>query len=757
MLLSRFIDDVFYPVVYDDHVRLVGFNLPFDLSRLGTRYGLGRRKWRGGFTFTLSKNSFRPPIHVKSLDSTKAFIEFAKPPKRNQRHKRSDYKGRFLDLRTLGFALTNEKLTLELACEGFQTAHRKTQPTGHGKIIAEYVEYNINDVLATHDVYLKMIEQYNSYHLTLPPEKAYSPASIGKQYLKQMGIKPFLEQNPDFPPEVLGQVMATYYGGRSEVRIRKKPVKVRYMDFTSMYPSLFSLIGLWPFLTAERIECVDATKEIRRIVDKADLETLRNPGLWQKMAVIVQIQPDDDALPVRAHYGDKRAYNIGINHLTSPDPLPCALLDVLASRLLTGKSPKILRAFKFVPQSRQSGLVPIQIVGASVVNPDEDLFLKLRQLRRKTKEERDQQPTGSPQHQRLDTVQNELKIIANAASYGIFIEINTEDTECEADVYGLEHFSCWASKKEKFGRFFHPLISTVLTSGARLLLTMAEAWLQKHRGYYAFCYTDSMAVSPFNWMKLQEYFEPLNPMPGEPFLKLEAENYDERHELRELWFYGISAKRYVLHYLDERGEPVPVKWSSHKLGYLMHENESQWEKQLWTNILRHALGMISKEQLLGQYADDYAIAPLTVTKPRLLRRVKTLNEGSRPDGQIKPYNFVLVGSPTMVSKNGEPIIPITRFTSEYGQAPYQPFVDTKSGRLYEENTELYWKTLKRTVEEYIDHPESKFENGERCGTMHRRHLAVDSIRYIGKEANELEESEILGTDDESYVEYREIH
>ena len=50
MPLSRFIDDVFYPVVYDYHARLVGFNLPFDLSRLATHYGLGRRKWKGGFT-----------------------------------------------------------------------------------------------------------------------------------------------------------------------------------------------------------------------------------------------------------------------------------------------------------------------------------------------------------------------------------------------------------------------------------------------------------------------------------------------------------------------------------------------------------------------------------------------------------------------------------------------------------------------------------------------------------------------------------
>ncbi len=755
--LGNFIDDVFYPYAYDSHALLVGFNLPFDISRLATDWGYGRKKWRGGFVFNLSENRFRPPIRVKSLDSTKAFIEFGKPPRRNQKHPKPHYKGRFLDLRTLGFALTNEKLTLERGCGLLQTAHRKTATSQHGRVTPQYVEYNINDLRATHDLYLKMIDRYRSFHLTLPPEKAYSPASIGKQYLKQMGIKPFLEQNPEFSPEVLGYIMTTYFGGRSEVRIRKKPVKVRYMDFASMYPSLFSLMDLWPFLTAEGVECVNATKEIRRIVDKADLEALRNAGLWQKMVVIVQIQPDDDALPVRAHYGDKRAYNIGINHLTSSEPLWHTLPDVLASTLLTGKSPEILRAIRFVPKGRQNDLRPIEIVGGSIVSPQEDLFARLRELRKKTKEERDQHPMGSAEHQRLGSVQNELKIIANAASYGIFIEINTEDSKCEVDVYGLEHFSCRASKNENFGRFFHPLVSTTLTSGARLLLAMAETWLQKHRGYHAFCDTDSMAVSPFNWMKLQEYFEPLNPMPGEPFLKLEAENYDENGNLRQLWFYGVSAKRYVLYYLDEKGEPIPVKWSSHGLGLLMHEKEGEWEKELWTNTLRYALGKISKGQLLEQYADDYAIAKLAVTKSHLLRRVKTLNEGSRPGKQITPYNFVLVGSPTMVSKNGEPIIPLTQFTSQYGQAPYQPFIDAKSGRLHKENTELYWKTLKKTVEEYIDHPESKFENGQHCGTMRRRYLRVDSINYIGKESNELEESEILGADEETYVEYREIH
>jgi hypothetical protein len=358
----------------------------------------------------------------------------------------------------------------------------------------------------------------------------------------------------------------------------------------------------------------------------------------------------------------------------------------------------------------------------------------------------------------LDVVQDQLKIIANSSSYGIFIEVNTEDRVCKAEVYGLgAPFKCKASKRETFGSFFNPIISATITAGARLLLAMAEVWLNQHGAYYTFCDTDSIAVQPFYWRRLQEYFEPLNPVPEEPsFLKLEDENYDENGKLRELWFYGISAKRYVLYTINSHGEPVPVKLSSHGLGNLKHQNADHWEKELWTNILRHVYGKLSREELLQRYANEHAIAQLAITTPNLLGRVKAINQGKPRHKQIRPYNFVLAGSPTMTSGKDRPIIPITQFTSDTDLAPYQPFIDAKTGCLCKDATQLYWETLDKTVENYIDHPESKFENGESTGKMRRRHIHLKSrksVVYIGKEANELEESETIGLDEDAYVHY----
>jgi len=730
---------------------VVGFNLPFDLSRLAIKSGNARRRFKNGFSLPISDKTFYPRIRIRTLDSARSFIGFSA---------RERYEGRFLDLRTLCFALTNKKLSLAQACILFQTKHQKTKLEEYGKVNTESIEYNINDLHATYDLYLETTKRYDTYNLIASPERIYSPATIGKQYFKQMGIRTFQEQNPDFPSEILGYIVTTYYGGRSEIRIRRQPTRVRLMDFRSMYPTIFALMKLWDFLTAERIEYSDVTDEIQNLVGGASLAHLTNQELWPFLTVIVELEPNEDILPVRTHFGEKYVYNIGIECLTSNRPLWYTLPDVLASRVLTGKTPKIRRAIRFRPVGRQKQLNPIKIVGGSVVQPEKDLIKELIEQRRITQAEMNNCQPGTPEYDRLRTIQEQLKTVANSVSYGIFMEVNIEplDNPMRVDAYGLTHLNPRVKKKETFGKFFHPIIATMLTSGARLMLAMAEAWLQQHNGEYAFCDTDSMAVSPAKALSLSKFFQPLNPYnSNDPLLKIEDINFKEGR-LRELWFYGISAKRYVL-FTYENGVPVPVDdgvdcgWSSHGLGHLELDNKKEWEKNLWKNMLAYEHGIISKEQVLQKYEGQYAVASYTITTAELYRRVKVLNRGKPLERQIKPYNFVQVGSPAMSDDKGEPIYPLTYFTKNHSQAPFQPFVDAHTGKLYGKDTHHYWNTLDKMVEDYIDHPESKFKNGDKTGKMRRRHLFVNKIVYIGKEANELEETEVFGVTEDSYVVY----
>jgi hypothetical protein len=299
------------------------------------------------------------------------------------------------------------------------------------------------------------------------------------------------------------------------------------------------------------------------------------------------------------------------------------------------------------------------------------------------------------------------------------------------------------------------------------MLAMIEAWLQEHGGYYAFCDTDSMAVSPRHWKPLQAFFQSLNPYDStEPLLKLEYDDRDENGQRLDLWFYGISAKRYVL-YRTINCEPSIVEdgWSSHGLGHLLHGNNEEdesirdkWEKELWIRIIKYAYDELSEDELCEMYSGEYAVSKYAVSKPNLHRRLREINRQKGICKQIKPFNFVLVGQPEEVSDNDEPIHPITRFTRRIEEAPFQPFIDYNTGKRYTSGSQLYWKPLSTIIREYLNHPESKFGNGHETGRMKRRHLHIQKghIRYIGKEADEIEETEVLGACGENYVHYSPI-
>ncbi len=221
---SKFLDKVFYPYVYQARAKCVGFNLPFDLSRLAISYGKAR-KFSGGFSLKLSANPVHPNIRIKSINSTAAFVEFTKPVRKKSQKKKQRYKGFFLDLKTFAFSLTNKSYNLDGALKDFGCKLQKTTAE-HGKITSKYIDYNVNDTKSTYGLYEKCMNRYSSYLLQKDANKLYSPASIGKAYLEKIGIQPFLEKNPDFSNEILGYIMMSYYGGRVECRIRKRPVKV---------------------------------------------------------------------------------------------------------------------------------------------------------------------------------------------------------------------------------------------------------------------------------------------------------------------------------------------------------------------------------------------------------------------------------------------------------------------------------------------------------------------------------------------------
>ena len=83
MPTALFVEDVFFRRGYELRATIVGFNLPFDISRLALGWAPARGKMRGGFSFKLSEKWWRPRVQVKHLSRRAALIQFTSPTKRN--------------------------------------------------------------------------------------------------------------------------------------------------------------------------------------------------------------------------------------------------------------------------------------------------------------------------------------------------------------------------------------------------------------------------------------------------------------------------------------------------------------------------------------------------------------------------------------------------------------------------------------------------------------------------------------------------
>ena len=215
------------------------------------------------------ENRYRPRIAIKHIDGKRALKGFTArrecdsddliPEESVSGEPESGYKfrGNFLDLRTLAFALSDKSYSLASDCEAFAVEHGKQRAARPGEICDEYIDYNRRDVLATAELAAKLFTEYDKHPINLQPTKAYSPASIGKSYLEAMGVGPILERQPDFPKAYLGYAQSAFFGGRTSAHIRKTPVPVVYTDFLSMYPTVNSLMGLWQFVTARKIAVIE--------------------------------------------------------------------------------------------------------------------------------------------------------------------------------------------------------------------------------------------------------------------------------------------------------------------------------------------------------------------------------------------------------------------------------------------------------------------------------------------------------------------
>ena len=840
--LSVFLERKLWRAAYELRVGLVCFNFPFDLSRLAWKVGDARGRGRGrpdpfegGFSFALwgredkserREGLYRPRVAIKALDSKRALKAFRSPALVDEQDlvindddpeaRRSVFRGEFLDLRTLVFALTDKSHSLESACKAFGVTFEK-RPATHGQITPDYVQYCREDVEATTRLCEATTREFLKHPISLSATRAFSPATIGKGYLKAMGIRPILRRQR-FDPRLMGWAMSSYYGGRAECRIRRTPVPVAYCDFLSMYPTVCSLMELWRFLITDRISVnYDASHDVQDLLDRFDVDTCFDPAEWPGLMGIAEIIPDEDVVPVRARYGHTLAWQIGLNTLNTDEPMWFTTADLAASKLLTGKAPRVRRAIRLTPSDQIAhGLRAVDLLGTTSIDPtSRDFFRAVVEERRVIEAQ-----TDLPEEEREWRAKG-LKVLANSTSYGIYAQMIRHDLpgsrKDKVAVFGRtdEPYEHLVESPEDPGEFTFPPLAAAITGGARLLLALLERLVTDASGTYAFCDTDSMAIvatqtgglvpcpggssrtpagdeaiRALSWDAVDairarfEALKPYNPdIVKDDLLELEDENFDNG-ERRELWCYGISAKRYVLYNRPHDGAATLRGWSEvdtepdlgdnqrspaellksseHGLGHLLNPTDPEstsrdWIGEAWQILLRadDALPTDGPEWL-----GRPAIARSNVSSPLLRDLFATMNDGKPYSEQIKPFNFMNTafvprGERSLEDQRMVLVAPYERDATRWLQTPWW---NRYSGREYRLTLEpshgrvrpgiVRPRSYRDVLAGYLTNEEAKSADstGEPCragtrGLLNRRRVLIKTLTHIGKESNRLEDAQ----------------
>ncbi len=841
--LHDFVHKRFLPTAFKAGGLVVGFNLPFDLSRLAMRHAAARvsrpprtskeieggallkdadRSMVGGFTFQLSPFDDQPWLRIKHRNSRSSFIKFAKPAQqeaaRSQRRRgeRAHFqRGNFLDVRTLAAALTSKSHSLKSLSKHLGVLHKGEFTDFARPIDAEFIDYAVNDTETTRQCFEELVRRFKRHRLRMTaPQGIYSEASLGKAYLKEMGVRPWREVQKDFEPTTLGAIMSSYFGGRAEVHIRRTVVPAVYCDFASMYPTVCTLMGLWSFVIAQGIDEEDVTAETQAFLDSVQLADLQNAATWRRLTSLVQVLPDADIFPVRARYATRIKEetksadmpNIGVNYLSADRPLWFTLADCVASKLLTGKAPKVVRATRFSAKPPQPSLRAVEIAGNRTYRVDpyrDDFYKRVIELRRRVKADLKEAQRHDPHSQdakNLDMNQLALKILANATSYGIFIELNVEDGDdagAQMPIFTSRgRRIVETAKHERPGRYYHPLLATLITGAARLMLALTERLAFEHGLNWAFCDTDSMAFANTDKLPFAEFvscvrdicrwFEPLNPYEADPkkgavsILEMEDQNYLRGKGLEPLFCFAISAKRYALFNLDTHGKPIIRKASAHGLGHYAapygDEEESRdergsgvrpWEEDVWKQIITAALSDKPREvdYAFRREMTKPARSRYGATRPAVLDWFKRYNEGRAYAEQVKPFNFLL----TFFARRQEDLTtedPTHEWEPKTENirpvAPYEKDIDKALKRIFDRNSETlapvptkWLRTVADVLRDYHRQPEYKFLGGgwNEEGVLRRRHIFADTIEDIGKESDGWEEDEARAEDQDTVLTY----
>lgn len=790
---ERFVEEVFYWEVYVLGTLCVGFHLAFDLARIAIHAGIGRGENRRKFRIVLSRRLHWHDLRIESASGKAAFIGFV-PKTKLRKWERPFFPGRFCDVSMVARAFSGKRHTLHSAGDAFGAYTRKMRAPEFGVVDRASLLYGRQDVRATWALYKALRTEYSRHPFaTFANERRkpknsryigelYSTASIAKQYLRLLGIAPLLEKEPGFDRKYLGWFMSAYFGGRSDVRVRKIDTPVRLLDFTAMYATIFCLQRIDRVLTAPRIRIKPCTAMVRALLGDVarDNGLLFDPRTWLKLNCLVLVDPNGAILPIRMRKAEKDPYTIAVTPIDTPEGRWYPLGDVLGGMLLGGPMPTIRKAIRVVPEGRRY---------AKTVRFRDEVELRSTQPFFKTiVEQRQIAKDGAKTDRELAALERGLKEMAAGGAYGIYAEVNVTPAKSDDDVPGEVYadivYSSPSVHDERPGAYTNPIIASLVTGGARLMLALLESEVIKRGGTSVFCDTDSLAITcgdnrpkgipclPASEIDaIVKCFDALNPYDQAIVPHLLKVEYAEYPDLR---CFAVSAKRYVL-YRVRLGDRIEIIKASESalgaiIGRTVKETTKKLARRIWLAILMRYVPVNPKQRRRAKPLVNFDV-PLRrkfpISQPAILKRLEAYNKTRSYDFRVKPAGFVQTVAPDRQIGNSD-VLPIAPYETDVRKAMKLQWVDFNTGnpiRLDWHRTAMAGTIGVTRLADYVDdyqrHPEAKAADcggspavPETIGLLGRLRVQSRHLARIGKEVDRLREDEAAALEPEIPIEYQ---
>jgi hypothetical protein len=249
-----------------------------------------------------------------------------------------------------------------------------------------------------------------------------------------------------------------------------------------------------------------------------------------------------------------------------------------------------------------------------------------------------------------------------------------------------------------------------------------------------------------------------------PILQIVEEiNIDASGDQRQLYAYGISAKRYAL-YTRNKSKIRLVKPSEHGLGLYYRPKDGRdkecdvalWIKEGWEWMLKRSLGMPCSEP-------DWFRLPvmrrIAISTPNVMAALRRLDAD-----RARPYNFAL--SPVLVNLTTSRCTLLAPFEKNSTRWRKMLFINIHDGTihtLHPPTLPVLGQTFDMVFTHYHRHPENKSLapdgktcDAETCGLLKRYPVSASGYHFIGKETERgWEHAEDISTLLPSLVQYQQ--